>query len=385
MRRLDATNWRFTPFNRDSFQDVQSLFPTARIRRGDAIPTPLPASLREIGAVEFPRATGEVGAIAQLVDAPESDALLVLKDGELLSETYRNGMAPDSLHLVNSISKSFLGTLAGILCEEGIVDVDRAVTSYLPELDASAFPATTVRDLLHMTAAVKFGEDYDNQSDDFWVETSVVGWRPELASLTAARSLHAYAQARTETQQEDGAAFSYRTLLTNVLAMVLERAAQRPLQHVFEEKLWQRLGCEQDCSIVVDPRGFPYFGAGMNVCARDLARFGALLLGDGRCNGQQIVSSAWVRQTLAGDDHLRALFAVSNAGELLPGGHYANQFWANSERGVLLCIGIHGQLILIDKQTSVVIVKLSSHPKPADPIFFADSIMALLALSESLA
>ena len=385
MRPFNSANWRFAPYNRSSFQDVQSLFPTVRTKRGEGPPMELPISTRDIRDVEFPGATGSTGTISQLLDAPESDAFLVLKDGVLLSEHYGNGMARDSLHLVNSVSKSFLGMLAGILCDEGVVDVDRPVTAYLPELNRNAFPRTTVRHLLDMTAAVQFGEDYDNQSDDFWVEASIVGWRPELQGLTPAKSLLDYARSRTQTQQNDNAAFGYRTLLTNVLAQVLERAARQPVRQLFEDRLWRKIGCEQDCAIVVDPTGFPYFGAGMNVCARDLARFGQLLLDDGRCNDRQVVPSAWISDTLSGSDHLRTLFAAYRGSKNLPGGHYSNQLWANRDAGTMFCIGIHGQFILTDKRTGAVIVKLSSHPKPSDATFFADSFSAMLALSEALA
>ena len=190
MRPFNSANWRFAPYNRNSFQDIQALFRTARTKRGEGPPTELPISTRDIRDVEFPGATGSTGTISQLLDAPESDAFLVLKDGVLLSEHYGNGMARDSLHLVNSVSKSLLGMLAGILCDEGVVDVDRPVTAYLPELNGIAFPRTTVRHLLDMTAAVQFGEDYDNQSDDFWVEAidrrlATGARRPDVGEVAA--------------------------------------------------------------------------------------------------------------------------------------------------------------------------------------------------------
>ena len=363
---------------------MHTLFATTRIERGGGPPTELPSDLKDLGKIEFPNALGGTSTIAELVQAPESDAFLVAKDGVLLTEHYANGMQRSSLHLINSISKSYLGMLAGTLVDAGTLQPDRLVRDYLPGLNTEVFAHTKVHHLLNMTAAVKAGEDYDDPSDDFWVEASTVGWRPELKALTAAESLRAYAELRTEAQQADDEAFNYRTHLTNLLALTLEQAAGEPLPALFERQLWSRLGCDQDCRIVTDPTGFPYFGAGMNVCARDLIRFGLLLLNDGHYNGQTIIPSAWIQATLAGSDTLRSLFAASPVGEVLTGGHYSNQLWANAEAGVLICIGIHGQFVFINRDTNVVIVKLSSHPKPADPVFLTNCFSALTTLSLAL-
>ena len=144
------------------------------------------------------------------------------------------------------------------------------------------------------------------------------------------------------------------------------------------------MGPEQDATVVVDPTGFPYMGAGMSACARDLARFGELLRNDGFYNGQQIVPAAWVRQTRSGSDQLRHLFSHSDYAGMIRGGHYHNQTWADASAGVLLCVGIHGQTIHVNKNSGVVIVKLSSHPDPADLGLFGETWRALGALTEAL-
>jgi CubicO group peptidase (beta-lactamase class C family) len=198
-------------------------------------------------------------------------------------------MAPHSHHLLNSVSKSFLGMLAGIVIHDGLLDPERTVASYLPELGDSALAQSRVQDALDMSAAVRYSEDYDNAGDDFWHEAAVVGWRPQLVTPSSPRSLMDYAASLNVREHEDGEHFHYRTVLTNVVGMVVERAAGQPLQTLLQDRLWQPMGPEQDATVVVDPTGFPYMGAGMSACARDLARFGELLRNDGFYNGQQIV------------------------------------------------------------------------------------------------
>ncbi len=384
MRDFTTQNWGYAPYNRQSFQQVQSLFPTARLRRGAAGPSDLPLREQDITQIEYASVDGTKKTVGHMLAASHNDAFLVVKAGAVIAEHYGNGMDPDSLHLINSISKSFLGMLAGILAGEGLLDPQKKVSAYIPEFSANAFAHTTVRQVLDMTAAVKFGEAYDIPDDDFWVETSVVGWRPALVKPGAPQTLFDYALSRTEKVQADGAGFNYRTLLTNVLGMVIERATGRPLQNLMEEKLVQKLGFEQDCNVVVDRQGFPYFGAGMSVCARDLARFGLMLMNNGTHNGRQIVPEPWVAETLAGDDLLRASFAASTYAEGLPGGHYRNQCWAHKDLNLILCIGIHGQTILCDQGNRVVAVKLTSHPRPAPVEFYADVFSAILTIAASV-
>lgn len=383
---ITPANWNQAPYNRVSFQQVQQLFPTARLSRGATPPTLLrgqasPAELRDISYTGMDRQTHTV---EHFVRHSYTDAFLVLKNGSIVLEQYFNDMAPHSHHLLNSVSKSFVGMLAGILVAEGYLDPERSIASYVPELQHSALAKSSVQDALNMTAAVRFGEDYDQHADDFWQEAAVVGWRPNLVSANTPASLLDYAASLTETEQADGEHFHYRTVLTNVVGMVLQRVAERPLQSVLQERLWQRLGAEQDASVVVDQLGFPYMGAGMSACARDLARFGELLRNDGYYNDQQIVPAAWVQQTRAGSDGLRHLFAHSDYARMIRGGHYCNQTWADAAAGVLLCVGIHGQTIHTNQRTGVVIVKLSSHPQPADLTLYGETWRALNALTEAL-
>ena len=113
------------------------------------------------------------------------------------------------------------------------------------------------------------------------------------------------------------------------------------------DKIWRKMGCEQDAVVVVDSSGFPYMGAGMNASARDLARFGQLLINDGYYNGQQIVPSQFIKDTRNGNDTLRSHFKKNKkfAGLMGGNGHYHNQTWCDRDSATLACIGIYGQTI----------------------------------------
>jgi CubicO group peptidase (beta-lactamase class C family) len=309
---------------------------------------------------------------------------LVLKEGVIVTEEYRNNMQDNTQHLLNSVSKSFVGMLAGIAVEDGLLDTSKYVSAYLPELANSAFSETTVQRALDMTAAVAYSEDYDQPTDDFWHEAAVVGWRPDLQSDSSPRSLIDYCKERSQTEQGEGERFHYRTVLTNLCTAVIERATNTPFCEFFAQRLWQPLGPEQDANVVVDPTGLPYMGAGMSACARDLARFGEMLRNDGFYNDQQILPASWVRDTRLGNDELRELFAASDYRGLLSNGHYTNQVWADRESDEIMCIGIHGQTIYIHRSKQLVCVKLSSHPYPTDLGLWGATYRALRALAAQI-
>ena len=341
-------------------------------------------ALRDLSKIRCPNLEGGETSIERMLRDSFTDAFLVMKDGVILTEEYFNGMLP-SFHLLNSVSKSFLGVLIGILSHEGVLRSEDPITKYLPELKDTAFGQTSIQQALDMTGAVKYTEDYVNPLADFWKETAVVGWRPELAENVPQKTLIEFAMSLAESEQENGAKFHYRTVFTNVLAMTAERAAGVNLLNLLEEKLWQKLVPEQDAVIVVDNSGFPYMGAGMNTCARDLARFGQMIAQGGHFNGEQIITDAWIDDLVNGNQTLRSLFEMSDYGVMRPGGHYHNQFWVSApEDQTLMCIGIHGQFIHINISNQTVIVKLSSQPEPANTSLFLEAGLAFDALSRQI-
>ena len=380
-QKITAENWGLPPHNRKSFQQVQSLFPTRRLKRGRGPISQLDHQSQELLATPYNAFTGQ-RSLQHMLDNTYTDAFLVMKNGSIITELYFNDMTADSHHLLNSVSKSFVGMLVGILAAEGTLDSQAKVTQYLPEFNNSAFADTTIRHCLDMTAAVRYTENYEDNEADFWKETAVVGWRPKLIHPHSPQTLFQFANSLDQKEQLDGQRYHYRTILTNVLAMTIERATGIPVGDLLELRIWQKLGAEQDATIVVDSIGFPYLGAGMNACARDLARFGQMILANGYFNGQQIVPVAWIDDTRHANKKCKQLFAESSYGAMLPGGHYRNQVWVKDpKQGILMCIGIHGQTIHINMTTGVVIVKLSSHPKPDDEYIFNDTFRALNDLS----
>jgi CubicO group peptidase (beta-lactamase class C family) len=140
------------------------------------------------------------------------------------------------------------------------------------------------------------------------------------------------------------------------------------------ELLWSKIGARYDATISVDSTGAGMFDGGINACLTDMVRFGSLYLQDGvSLTGEKVVPEAWIADTLTGAPDSREAFANSPDDLRMPGGMYRNQVWfPYPGNNVLLCLGIHGQMIYVNRSAELVAAKLSSWPLPQNaPLLFS--------------
>ena len=383
--RVTLANWQDPPFNRWSFSHLRELVPTQRISRGDGPVTPLPEDLQPLGELVLHRIDGTEAVVDAVLEDTYTDAVVVLHGGRVVHERYGGQTRPDTPHLLMSISKSMVGCVVGALADRGLLDPGQLVTDHVPELEASGYRGATVRDLLDMRSGVAFSEDYTDLTAEVRVMEVAMGWRPAAAGavpgsmyayLTTLRAAHAH-----------GGVFNYRSCETDVLGWVCERAAGTRMADLVAELVWAPMGAERDAEITCDAVGSAVHDGGVCATARDLARFGAMLLADGEVAGRQVVPAGWLRASWGVDPDIREAFAGSVSGPFLPGGWYRNQFWfLPREHGdVLLCLGIYGQMLYVSPGTSTVVAKLSSWPDAQSPALLHDTLLAFDAMGALLA
>jgi CubicO group peptidase (beta-lactamase class C family) len=284
-----------------------------------------------------------------------------------------------------SVTKSVVGCIAGILVEQGLLHPDDLASSYVPEIVGSGYDGATVRQLLNMRTGVAFREEYTNQDAEVRVMERYMGWRPG-EEHDGARGMYFYLT-RLATDTDHGGPFAYRSADTDMLGWVCERAAGARMADLISLLIWQPLGVEFDAEITCDGVGSAIHDGGMSARARDLARFGQLLLDDGYVHDTSIVPERWLLEARALDPDIRGAFAASDSESVLTGGWYRNQFWfVPGPLGDLqLCLGIHGQMVLVDRATRTVSVKMSSWPSAQDTAALIDTIRAFVAAGRHLA
>jgi hypothetical protein len=358
---VTLANWQDPPFNRWSFQHIRELIPTARIARA-AAPDPLPRGERDVLGFRFSYGDGEL-TVAEMLEETYTDGFLVLHQGRVVAEHYFNGMAPDVPHLLMSVSKSVTSAVTGVLAGQGRLRVSAAIEEIVPELGGTSFEGATVQDLLDMRAGTRFDESYDNPEADVRTYERVYLWRPDNGDPRPADALGYFA-----TLQNDGphgGPFRYRSILTDVLAWVIERAAGMRLHELISRELWQPMGAEFDAEITVDGHGNPMADGGICASLRDLARFGQLYLEGGR----GIVPKDWIEDTIRGaPDGARAFAEGDDSPGYPPGAHYRNCWWIR-DPGVPFyqASGINGQNIFVHVPSQTVVAKFSTWPTALSP------------------
>ncbi|MGH3153056.1 MAG: serine hydrolase, partial [Streptosporangiaceae bacterium] len=173
-------NWQDPPVNRWAYWHVCDILPTYRVSRGDGTPRTLPAAAApaDLLAVEITRLDGSAGTVGDVLADTYTDAYVVLQDGELVTEWYGPLGGPDLTHALMSVSKSVLGCVAAVLIDRGLLDAERPVTDYVPELAASGYAGATVRHMLDMRSGVRFLEEYANPQADIRQLDEWIGWQP---------------------------------------------------------------------------------------------------------------------------------------------------------------------------------------------------------------
>jgi CubicO group peptidase (beta-lactamase class C family) len=383
--RVSLATWQDPENVRWAFRHLREIIPSQVIPADPATTRALPSAADpEALRAEVQRLDGSRATAADVFADTWTDALLVVHDGTLVHEQYYAGLAPTMPHLVMSVSKSIVGCVAGILADRGLLDPDRPVTHYVPEVAGSGYGDASVRDVLDMRTGVAFRETYDDQDAEVRVMERSMGWQP----LDEGDPDGMYEYLTTlGTSGEHGGRFTYRSADTDMLGWICERAADRRMADLVSQLLWVPMGAEHDAEVTCDRVGTAIHDGGISATARDLARFGRLLLDDGAAGGREIVPASWLDDALQPSEDVREAFAVTDNESVLPGGWYRNQFWfVPTQNGTaLVCLGIHGQMIYVNRATRMVGVKLSSWPTAQNAPYLIDTLRAFGAIGTRLA
>jgi CubicO group peptidase (beta-lactamase class C family) len=378
--QVTLANWQDPPFNRWAFRHMRELIPSQPIPAGPAAPLSVGPPL---GNPPVTRLDGSTATVEDVLADTYTDAFLVLRDGQVVAERYYAGMIPGTKHLLMSVSKSILSCVAAVLTDRGLLDPHAPVTAYVPEVGGSGYAGATIRDLLDMRTGVAFRETYTALDAEVRVMERSMGWRPAQPGDPAG----AYPYLATlGSAGPHGGDFTYRSADTDMLGWACERASGTRVADLISGLIWQPIGAESDAEITCDPLGSAISDGGISATARDLARFGQMLVDDGVAQGQIVVPEAWLADVRQPGPGIREAFARTDNEPVLPGGWYRGQFWVIPGPGgpVLVCLGIHGQLVYADRAARTVVVKMSSWPDAQNTVYLLDTLRSCAAVAERL-
>ena len=377
------SNFFSFPKLRWSVCHIRELMPTKQVSRGLGAPVLLEYALDDgIDALTFmPTGSDKLMTWKEALAANYTDGMLVMHKGKVVYENYTGCLAEAGKHAAMSMTKSMTGLLAEILVAEGTLDDKALVSTIIPELAGSAFADATVRQVMDMTTGLAYSEDYANPKADIWVYSTAANPMPKPADYDGPVGYYEYLQT-VKKEGKHGEAFGYKTINTDALGWIVSRVSGKSITGLLSERIWSRMGAEQDGYFTVDGIGTPFAGGGLSAGLRDLGRIGQLMLDKGESNGERLFPANVADKIRAGGDKA----AFEKAGyNTLTGGSYRGMWWMfHNDHGAYAARGVHGQTIYIDPTAEMVIVRLSSHPVAKNAVIDPTSLPAYQAVAEYL-
>lgn len=360
IRWADGSFYKF-PQLRWSFSNMSQLMPTRSVWRGDGPVRRLEGDEdRRLEQLQLrPTGAAQDLSLAQALQATHTDAIVVLHKGRVVYERYFGVTTPQTRHIAWSVTKSVFGTLAATLVAEGRLDPKAKVTQYIPELQDSGYADASVQDVLDMVSGIRFSEKYADPKAEIWDYVRAGSLFPAPPGYSGPRSFYDYART-VQKAGAPGSTFAYQTVNSDIAGWLIRRVTGQGVSEVLSERIWRKLGAERDALMVVDSAGNEFAGGGLNMTARDMARFGEMIRLDGRYNGQAIVPKAAIDDIRKGGN--REVFARAGY-DTLPGWSYRNMWWvSHNANGAFAARGVHGQAIYIDPKAEMVIARFGSDP-----------------------
>jgi CubicO group peptidase (beta-lactamase class C family) len=277
----------------------------------------------------------------------DTSALLVIHNGEVRFEQYMLTGGRDIKWLSMSVAKSFIATGIGIAVDDGLIDILKPITDYVPSLAGSAYDNVRIKDVLQMSSGAAWNEDYSDPDSDIMRLGKIMGVGGSLDDFVST----------LVREREPGTLNHYNSADTQALAMLLSRATGKSVTDYLSEKIWHPLGMETDAYWMVDDNNVEMAFGGLNATARDYAKLGELHRLKGKWQEKQIVSEDWVTAATKPDaPHLQP-----GLNKEFPLG-YGYQWWIpETTEGEYSAIGVYNQFIYVNPTRDLVIVKLSAY------------------------
>jgi CubicO group peptidase (beta-lactamase class C family) len=335
-----------------AFSHFDEIHATRRIRRA-AVPWTFKRSPTDIRYSY----RGKPSSLTEYLARNPVTGLLIAKDDRILVEHYQYGRTDRDRLLSQSMVKSIMGILIGIAVSEGAIkSVDDTPETYVPGFKGTEYGRTPIRDLLHMSSGVDFGEERDDSRDlDRLWRDMVLG-----LGITTRGTVNSIAQFNRRIAPP-GTRYHYASIEPDVLGLVLHNAVNKSASDYMQEKVWEPIGAEADATWFLDADGFEVAHFGFNAVLRDYARLGRLLANDGAWDGKQIIPPHWMIEATT----VRSSDAYLLPGRAMPDFGYGYFLWLlPGKRRQFALSGDKGQRICVDPTSKLVMVQTALEGGP---------------------
>ena len=357
--RSDITllNWQHWPYSRYASHHPREFIPMATIHSDPEAP-----ALKKLDNDPFNLVALKVSVDEQedvllpdLLTSIQMKGFAVMHGGEIVFETYDQGMQEHDIQVLQSTSKTFTGMLIHKLANDGLLNLGANVDAYLPDLNASVFDDSTLQHMLDMQVGFPDFGSYHKAGDYGYMSEVHMGLKPKVLGVEH-RSILSFIQQFGKPVFAPGTEFSYNDMNTQVLAMVAERVTGKRYNQLIEEPFWRPLSARYDGAVAIDDDGNAGASWGMAVTLRDAARFAQMMLERGSYEGRRIIPESYFQATfdqpLTGPQTSFEIFGKMEG--------YKNQVWMLQDEALMYTAGSFGQYIFVDYENEVAIVFMAN-------------------------
>lgn len=300
---------------------------------------------------------GKKRSLQEFLILSRTDGFLVLKGNNIVYEVYPRTMKSTDRHTVMSSSKSIVALLMGELVEQGLIDLNKKVKEYVPEI-GSAYAEATIQNVLDMNVAMNYREDYSDPASEGMKIFSAEGFREDYTNWPGG-VLQFLKTLTSDDIINSTKKTLYNSANTSLLAIIISRATGKTYNRCFQESAYKHIGAEQNALGFEDVTGTSIGSGIVAFILRDFARFAQIFTNKGVSgNGKRIMSKSWVER-------------VRNNPNATIYGYGTRNKWKSSamtichENGGWAHLGYGGQVWYANIDTGVTIVKLSTLDMPA--------------------
>ncbi len=298
---------------------------------------------------------GQARSLKTVLADLDTTGLVIIKDGDLIHESYYKGTGPNDRRISWSVAKSFMSGLYGNAVASGqIKSLDDKVEDYVPALKGSAYEGSTIRNVLNMASGITFNEDYMDPKSDINDMGRILG---------LGGSMDDYAAGLMAKDVPPGTRWQYVSIDTHIAAMVLRAATGKTLHELFNETYSANLGFDHPPYYLTDGKNVAFALGGLNLTTRDYAKFGELFLNNGRAGDKQVIPADWVAASTV---HSAPTLSNRDVG-------YGYQWWipmpqeGDPNEGDYTAAGIYGQYVYVNPAKNLVIAKNAADREFAYP------------------
>ena len=278
--------------------------------------------------------------VNKLIDLSFSDdatqAVVVVKNGKIISEKYADGYDINSHGTSWSMAKSYYAALVGISIDKGeIKSLDERVSNYLDYFN-DARSDITIRDLLDMSSGLDFPS---HEHEKMFFQTDHLAYAKEVG-----------------VEKDAGIKFEYNNVNSMLIGDILFQATGKKADLLFIERILQPLQIS-DYKLWKDEMGNVMTYCCVDMSARDYSKIGLLFSRNGVWNDEQLIPKKFIDETFRVVWETPSRFTDYKR-------YYSLHWWVSKydeESKIFNTSGKFGQYTFVDRENDIVVTRISKY------------------------